>query len=170
MKDAPRSLAGDLARARAAAKRYIAAQKADAAIARRIRRANNSLVAEFVVIIAATYFLIYLAPWPLLLAVMIPWSIASSLVLDNAVHYLNHWPPFRTAAYNIAWRAAGALVFFGILEIRYHHWEHHLDHRTEEPAPDRSAWRYLARELGSSLASWVLPLPPLTAKLRRSRP
>lgn len=158
----------DIARANALAHRYLAAQVADSSVRRRVRFANAFLLAEFIITVAATYIVIYAAPWPVLLIVVVPWSIVSSLFLDNAVHYLNHWPPFRHKRLNALWRAAGALVFFNVVEIRHHHWQHHRD--LEIDAATTPGWNELIREWWSSISSLWQSFPPLIADLRRTHP
>src|SRR4051812_36060355 len=108
-------VATDLAAATAIARRYLSAQVTDAAVVRHIRQANRRLLVELLALVAITHAIVYALPWWLAAAVIVPWSIASALLLDNAVHYLNHWPPFRREPANQAWRAAAALLFFNPL-------------------------------------------------------
>jgi fatty acid desaturase len=163
-----RSVADDVARATALAHRYLAAQVDDPLRRRRIRRANWLLLTEYFAAIALTYAVIYAAPWPLLVLIIIPWTIGSSMLLDCIVHYLNHWPPFRGARANAVWHLAGALVFYNAVEIRHFHFQHHR--QLEADANAQFDWRGLLIEWGRYIASLWKPFAPEVLDLRRTRP
>lgn len=177
----------DLRTAWRTARRFLRLQREHPLWLRRQALADRLLALEWAALIAVTYLLVFgpLA-WPLKLALLIPWSLYSSLALDVAVHYFNHWPPFRREGLNVALRALGVLVFFSPLEVRYHHWQHH---RYNDPFDDpqtalqeiarRPGWRSwaaLGRYLGKETLRSVwgfLPwseMPPYIRALRDTRP
>jgi|HubBroStandDraft_3_1064219.scaffolds.fasta_scaffold00663_6 fatty acid desaturase len=181
------SVAADLQRARRMARRLMRLQQRHPLFIRRQNRANYLLALEWLLIIAATCLLVYgPLPWTAKALLLIPWSIYSSLALDVAIHYFNHWPPFARAWPNAALRAAGILVFTSPLEVRYHHWEHHrYNDPDDDPqetlariqtAPGIAGWwalvRYLGREVARSAWGYLplSPLPPYITVLRRTKP
>jgi fatty acid desaturase len=181
------ALGADLQYARRMARRLLRLQQRHPLFIRRQNRANRLLALEWVLLIAITYLLVYgPLPWAAKAVLLIPWSIYSSLALDVAIHYFNHWPPFRSAWLNAALRAVGILVFTSPLEVRYHHWEHHrYNDPDDDPqatlariqtAPGLRGWLVLARYLGLEVvrSAWgYLPLsslPPYITVLRRTKP
>jgi fatty acid desaturase len=181
------SVAADLRHARLLARRLMRLQRHHPRFIRRQDRANALLVTEWVALIAGTYLLVYgPLPWPVKAVLLVPWAIYSSLALDVAIHYFNHWPPFSRAWANAGVRALGVLLLTSPLEVRYHHWEHH---RYNDPADDPQltlariqgaaglrGWLALGRYLGAEVArsAWgYLPLSPLPSyilALRRAKP
>jgi fatty acid desaturase len=180
------SVDSDLRRARQLARRLMRLQRQHPLFIRRQSRADAWLVVEWVALIAATYLLVYgPLPWAAKAVLLLPWAIYSSLALDVAIHYLNHWPPFSRTWPNVVVRGLGVLLLTSPLEVRYHHWEHH---RYSDPDDDPQitlarirggglrGWlalgRFLFTEVGSS--AWgYLPLsslPPYILALRQTKP
>src|SRR5436305_4638504 len=115
------ALREDLRQARRLAVRLLRLQRQHPLYLRRQKQADALLALEWVAIIACTHLLVYGSlPWALKAALLVPWAIYSSLALDVAIHYFNHWPPFRRAPANAALRALGILVLTSPLEVRYH--------------------------------------------------
>ena len=86
----------DLRKAWRTARRFLRLQREHPLWRRRQAIADRLLALEWLLLIAVTYLLVFgPLPWPLKLVLLIPWSLYSSLALDVAVHYFNHWPPFR---------------------------------------------------------------------------
>jgi fatty acid desaturase len=181
------AIGADLQKARRMARRLMRLQQRHPRFIRRQNRANYLLALEWLLLIGVTYLLVYgPLPWTAKALLLIPWSIYSSLALDVAIHYFNHWPPFGRPWLNAALRAAGILVFTSPLEVRYHHWEHHrYNDPDDDPqetlariqtAPGLSGWLALGRYLGLEVvrSAWgYLPLsqlPPHIAALRRTKP
>jgi fatty acid desaturase len=170
----------DLRKAWRTARRFLRLQREHPLWLRRQARADRLLAAEWVALIAVTYLLVFAPlPWVVKVLLLIPWSLYSSLAMDVAVHYFNHWPPFRREGWNVLLRALGVLVFFSPLEVRYHHWQHH---RYNDPFDDpqtalqeiatRPGWRswaalarYLGKETGRSVWGF-LPWSEMPAYLR----
>jgi fatty acid desaturase len=184
---APPSVAADLRQARLLARRLMRLQSRHPLFIRRQNRANVLLVIEWAVLIAGTNLLVYgPLPWAWKAVLLVPWAIYSSLALDVAIHYFNHWPPFSRPWANAAVRALGILVLTSPLEVRYHHWEHHrYNDPDDDPqltlarfqqAPGLRGWlalgRYLAAEVVRSAWGYLplSPLPPYIQVLRRTRP
>jgi fatty acid desaturase len=185
--DIPAPVREDLRLARRAARRTMRLQREHPLFLRRQTAANRWLAAEWLALIALTYLLVYgPLPWPVKALLLVPWAIYSSLALDVAIHYFNHWPLFDRPALDGALRAVGVLVFTCPLEVRYHHWEHH---RYSDPDDDPqetlariqtapglrgwlALWRYLAAEMAASVKGFLplAPLPPYIRALRESRP
>jgi fatty acid desaturase len=181
------AVAADLRRARLLARRLMRLQRQHPLFIRRQNRANALLVMEWVSLVAVTYLLVFgPLPWQVKAVLLVPWAIYSSLALDVAIHYFNHWPPFSRAWANASVRALGILLLTSPLEVRYHHWEHH---RYNDPDDDPQltlarihgarglrGWLALGRYLGAEVArsAWgYLPLSPLPAyilALRRTKP
>ncbi|HLX08613.1 MAG TPA: fatty acid desaturase [Thermoanaerobaculia bacterium] len=181
------SIEADLRHARHLARRLMRLQRRHPLFLRRQNRANALLVAEWAALIAGTYLLVYgPLPWPWKAVLLVPWSIYSSLALDVAIHYFNHWPPFSRGWANACMRALGVLVLTSPLEVRYHHWEHHrYNDPDDDPqqtlariqgAPGVRGWLALVRYLGLEMArsAWgylpLSPLPPYIRVLRRTKP
>jgi fatty acid desaturase len=177
----------DLRKAWRTARRFLRLQREHPLWLRRQAWADRLLAAEWVALIAITYGIIF-APiaWALKIALLIPWSLYSSLSMDVAVHYFNHWPPFRREGLNILLRALGVLVFFSPLEVRYHHWQHH---RYNDPFDDpqtalqeisaRPGWRswaalgsYLGKETARSVWGFLpwSEIPLYIRSLKTSKP
>jgi fatty acid desaturase len=184
---APPSVAADLRQARLLARRLMRLQRQHPLFLRRQNRANVLLVTEWAALIAGTLLLVYgPLPWAWKAVLLVPWAIYSSLALDVAIHYFNHWPPFSRSWANAAVRALGILVLTSPLEVRYHHWEHHrYNDPDDDPqltlarfqkAPGLRGWlalgRYLAAEVARSAWGYLplSPLPPYIQVLRRTRP
>lgn len=177
----------DLREAWRTARRFLRLQQEHPLWLRRQARADRLLAAEWVGLIAVTYAIVF-SPiaWALKIALLIPWSLYSSLAMDVAVHYFNHWPPFRREGLNVLLRALGILVFFSPLEVRYHHWQHHRyndpfdDPQTALQAiaarPGWRSWAALGRYLGLETARSVwgfFPwsgIPPYIRSLKTSKP
>jgi fatty acid desaturase len=171
----------DRALARQIARRLAAELEREPGAALRVRRAGHRLAAEWLLLVAATYLLVYAVrpPW-LVLLLLLPWSFAASLALDNITHYANHWPLFESRAANALFRWSGVLVLFNPLEIEAVHHQHHRayarvdnDERVfTEADRGRSFWRYLlVGALEGLLLLWPLrPLPPEVRALERRRP
>jgi len=177
----------DLRQARLLARRLMRMQRRHPLYIRRQRRADALLAVEWTAIIAGTLLLIYgPLPWSLKAVLLVPWAIYSSLALDVAIHYFNHWPPFSRSWANVGVRALGILLLTSPLEVRYHHWEHH---RYNDPDDDPQltlaliqsttglrGWLALGRYLGAEVvrSAWgYLPLSPLPSYirvLRRTKP
>lgn len=181
------SVAADLRQARVLARRLMRLQRRHPLFIRRQNRANALLVIEWISLIATTYLLVYgPLPWPAKAVLLVPWAIYSSLALDVAIHYFNHWPPFSRSWANAAVRALGVLLLTSPLEVRYHHWEHHrYNDPDDDPqltlariqsAPSLRGWLALGRYLGEEVArsAWgylpLSPLPPYILALRRTKP
>jgi fatty acid desaturase len=177
----------DLRHARFLARRLMRLQRRHPLFIRRQNRANALLVIEWVALIALTYLLVYgPLPWPLKAALVVPWAIYSSLALDVAIHYFNHWPPFARSWANAGVRALGVLLLTSPLEVRYHHWEHHrYSDPDDDPqltlariqrAPGLRGWLALGSYLGTEVvrSAWgylpLSPLPPYIQVLRRTKP
>lgn len=177
----------DLREAWRTARRFLRLQQEHPLWLRRQARADLLLAAEWVGLIAVTYGIVFAPmPWGLKIALLIPWSLYSSLAMDVAVHYFNHWPPFRREGLNILLRALGILVFFSPLEVRYHHWQHHRyndpfdDPQTALQAiadkPGWRSWAALGRYLGLETARSVWgffpwsEIPPYIRSLKTSKP
>ncbi len=181
------SAAADVRHARLLARRLMRLQRRHPLFIRLQNRANALLVIEWVSLVAVTYLLVFgPLPWPAKAVLLVPWAIYSSLALDVAIHYFNHWPPFSRPWANAAVRAVGILLLTSPLEVRYHHWEHH---RYNDPADDPQltlariqgaggwrGWLALGRYLGAEVArsAWgylpLSPLPPYIRVLRRTKP
>jgi fatty acid desaturase len=181
------AIEADLRRARQLARRLMRLQRQHPLFLRRQNRANRLLVLEWILLIAGTFLLVYgPLPWLWKACLLVPWAIYSSLALDVAIHYFNHWQPFDRPWINSLVRILGVLVLTSPLEVRYHHWEHH---RYNDPDDDPQlmlarfqkarglrGWlallRYLATEVLRS--AWgYLPfskLPSYIRALRRSKP
>jgi fatty acid desaturase len=183
----PPSVAADLRRARLLARRLMRLQRQHPLFIRRQNRANLLLVLEWAALIAGTCLLVYgPLPLPLKAVLLVPWAIYSSLAMDVAIHYFNHWPPFSRSWANAGVRALGILVLTSPLEVRYHHWEHHrYNDPDDDPqltlarfqrAPGLRGWLALGRYLGTEVArsAWgylpLSPLPPYIRVLRRTKP
>jgi fatty acid desaturase len=177
----------DLRHARRLARRLMRLQRQHPLFIRRQRRADAWLVVEWILLIAITYLLVYgPLPWLVKAVLLVPWAIYSSLALDVAIHYFNHWPPFSRSWANVGVRGLGVLLLTSPLEVRYHHWEHH---RYNDPDDDPQltlagikgtsgmrGWLRLGRYLGVEVArsAWgYLPFsqpPTYILELRRSKP
>jgi len=96
---------------------------------------DKFLAIEFLAITFLTFiFIFYLDSLYLRLIILIPWSIYSSLTIDNIIHYYNHSNFFSSSWINILWRSLGILTFNFILEQKYHHWQHHkFDNSLDDP-------------------------------------
>lgn len=145
----------DREEARAVARAFDARVRDDPRARRRERRAGHRLALEWLGIIAVTYLLVYgVRSTPLKIALLIPWSIYSSLALDNITHYANHWPLFEGRFKNAFFRMSGVLVMFNPLEIRAIHAAHHraYSRRDNDEYPfdpskrDAPFWGYLFKE------------------------
>jgi fatty acid desaturase len=188
MPEAPApAVEADLRRARQLARRLMRLQRQHPLFLRRQNRANRILVLEWILLIAGTLLLVY-GPWPWVWKVMllVPWAIYSSLAMDVAIHYFNHWPPFERPWANSVVRLLGVAVLTSPLEVRYHHWEHH---RYSDPDDDPQVmlarfqgaqrlrgWIALGRYLGAEVlrSAWgylpLSPLPPYIRVLHRTKP
>jgi fatty acid desaturase len=181
------ALQADMRQARRRARRLMRLQREHPLFLRRQRQANRLLAAEWAALIAVTLLLAYAPlPWLCKVALLVPWAIYSSLALDVAIHYFNHWPLFERPLLMVLLRALGILVFTSPLEVRYHHWEHHkYSDPADDPqlllarvqaAPGLRGWlalaRYLAVETTRSIWGFLplSPLPPYIRALRRTRP
>jgi len=177
----------DLKAAWRVARLFLRLQKSHPLWLRCQTRANRALAVEWFALIGVTYVLVFAPlPWALKIVLLVPWSLYSSLAIDVAIHYFNHWPLFRREGWNAFARALGVLVFVNPMEIRYHHWQHH---RYNDPFDDpqtalreiatREGFRgwlalagYLARETARSLKG-ILPWTaqePYIRSLARTRP
>lgn len=98
-------------------------------------KADKFLALEFIVITLLTLlFIFYFKSVYLKLLILIPWSIYSSLTIDNIIHYYNHSNFFRNRWANLIWRSFGILTFNFITEQKYHHWQHHkFDNTLDDP-------------------------------------
>lgn len=153
----------------------------DGAARRRERLTGLGLALEWLVIVGLTYVMVFaMRPLAVKLLLLIPWSLYSSLALDNITHYANHWPLFRSRLGNALWRASGVLVFFNPLEIRAIHQEHHRAYARADndervfAASDRgrSFWGYLTTgALDGLKLLWPLrPMDPCVQALRQRQP
>jgi len=184
---APPSVAADLRQARLLARRLMRLQRRHPLFLRRQHRADVLLVIEWAALIAGTLLLVYgPLPWAWKAVLLVPWAIYSSLAMDVAIHYFNHWPPFSRPWANAGVRVLGILVLTSPLEVRYHHWEHHrYNDPDDDPqlalarfqqAPGLRGWlalgRYLATEVARSAWGYLplSPLPPYIQALRRTKP
>jgi hypothetical protein len=180
-------LRADLRKAWRTARRFLRLQQEHPLWLQAQAWADRLLAAEWVALIAITYGIVF-APIPFVLKIvlLIPWSLYSSLSMDVAVHYFNHWPPFRREGLNVLLRALGVLVFFSPLEVRYHHWQHH---RYNDPFDDpqtalqevsaRPGWRswaalgkYLGKETARSVWGFLpwSEMPPYIRSLKTTKP
>jgi fatty acid desaturase len=177
----------DLKVARRRARRLMRLQREHPLFLRRQRAANHLLAAEWALLIAGSCGLAFSPlPWQWKAALLVPWAIYSSLAMDVAIHYFNHWPLFERPLLMVLLRGLGILVFTSPLEVRYHHWEHHrYSDPDDDPqillgriqgAPGWRGWlalaRYLIIETGRSIWGFLplSKLPPYIAVLRRSHP
>lgn len=181
------SVAADLSRARLLARRLMRLQRQHALFIRRQNRANVLLVLEWAALVAGTCLLAYGPfPWLVKAILLVPWAIYSSLAMDVAIHYFNHWPPFSRPWANAGVRALGVVVLTSPLEVRYHHWEHHrYNDPDDDPqltlarfqrTPGARGWLALGGYLGREVArsAWgylpLSPLPHYIRELRRTKP
>jgi fatty acid desaturase len=178
---APEDGSADRAEARAVARAFEQALRADPGATIRERRAGLLLACEWLAILAVTYGIVYgVRPPGLKIALLLPWSLYASFALDNVMHYANHWPLFRSATMNALFRASGALVFFNPLETRAIHNAHHraynrADHGERVFGPEDRDKSFLVYLLAGTLAGLRLlvpfrPLDPAVLLVGKRRP